>query len=166
MTKTAFPSRNGASLRRWSGSESEGDSGMRRGRKSGRLPGGRDRGRLVQKSVRICKILKQIADSDKDRVVHAFGRLRSWTLSAKSCCNKRLRTAVSRSEAKFFLDTQHRFVYHDPKFSSGFLARMIFHLRAPEKLVNWRSCVEAGVALLFDLCVAGALLVEGRQRNG
>lgn len=110
----------------------------------------------ARKLVDSCKILKQIADSLKDRLSGKESVRNRVLVTLRTHIKGHVRIALSQREAEFFLDKNYRLSYHDPKFSSDDWRPAIFHLRPPEKSLNWRSCVQAGAALLFGLATSSA----------
>lgn len=110
-----------------------------------------------------CEILKQIADIFKDRIIRKECIPNRVLVTVKRPNSGEPRIEVSQREAKFFLDITGRLQYHVPKFLGDFFLRLIFHLRALEKSLNWRSCIVARVALLFESLDSNALLIEGKR---
>jgi hypothetical protein len=119
----------------------------------------------TRKLVDSCKILKQIADRLKNRSGGKESVLSRDLGTLKTHMKGHVRIGLSQREAEFFLDKNHRLSYHDPKFSSDDCRPAIFRLRPPEKSLNWRSCVQAGAALLLGLATV-ALDIEGRKLKG
>ncbi len=121
-----------------------------------------DRKSDLQKLVRKCKRLKQVAD----RVNYGFRLLRY-------ACNPSLLVAKGRSHSccligvsgrgvKFFLDKKNDLCYHDPIFLRLFPARTIFPLRTLEKSFYWRSCI--GVRRAWPIGLRSNNAAVGRQK--
>lgn len=105
----------------------------------------REVGRVgTEKSALRCKILKQVADRtniDRGAIVSSEDR---EIFARPSASNERCRIAVSRSEAKFFLDTPRRRAYVDRKIFSRAGERSKIHLLRERDFFNWRSCLSGG----------------------
>jgi hypothetical protein len=83
-----------------------------------------------------CEILKQVADRFYYRCRPLTKVVFGYFLSGNCMHWKHVRSELSESEAKFFLDRGKRSPYHSHKFSGAFPAHAKFHLHAKGKVVN------------------------------
>lgn len=108
-----------------------------------------------------CKILKQLADRTKVETQLAHERA--------NCDSRRdfaaHQTLVSRSEAKFFLDTPGQSQYVDRKFFGAPSERSKFHLLAPSDLLNCRTYSGGGLFSSSTRIFARLRKAESRKQG-
>ncbi len=108
-----------------------------------------------------CKILKQVAD--RNYVQTQVARERTNCDSRRDFAAQQ--TLVSRSEAKFFLDTPGQSQYVDRKFFGAPSERSKFHLLAPSDLLNCRTYSGGGLFSSSTRIFARLRKAESRKQG-